>query len=149
MFPGEREKAFSLIEVLLAISIIIIIYLGATTAQISSEIFLKNIRADFEKHLELNNALDHIVKNVRRSESVAGAGQSLTLRINGQAVVYSQSADTILYNSETIARDAWVNFEVLGRLVSIRISEDITDPDDQKFKKIPITIISKAYARDQ
>lgn len=149
----ENRKGFTLVEVMLAITIIIVIYLGATTAQISSEIFLKNIRADFEKHLELNNALDHIVKNVRRSRASGGfprvSGGQLRLQIDGNWVNYSQSGDNIICNLETdpIARDARVSFSVAGSLVSIQITEDISDAGESD--KIPIFLNSQVYARDK
>ncbi|MCM8765434.1 MAG: prepilin-type N-terminal cleavage/methylation domain-containing protein [Candidatus Omnitrophica bacterium] len=151
-----RLSGFTLIEVILAITIIILIYIGATTAQISSEIFLKNIRTDFEKHLELNNAIDHIVKSVRRSKFGGGFPrspnpQTLLLRIDGipGVVNYSQSGDNILCSFETnpiIAKDAQINFSVTGPLVKITIMEDL---DSQEKDKIPIFLSTQAYARDK
>lgn len=153
----KKQKSFTLIEVLLAITLIIFLYIAATTAQLSSEIFLKNIRADFEKHLELNNALDHIIKNVRRSRVFGGFPNSpnpnlLLLRINGIGgnVIYSQSGDNVECNIESspiIARDARVSFSVSGSLVTIQIVEDISDAGESD--KIPIILISRAYARDK
>jgi len=157
MFFSQKKSGFTLIEVLLTITTIIIILLAATTAQISSEIFLKNIRADFEKHVEFDNAMDHIANNVRRSKYILGGlfprtgGSTLLLNINNTVVSYSQSGDNVICSLESnpIARDARITFAVNGSVVDLRIVEDISDPEDMDKKPIPITITSSAYARDK
>ncbi|MCM8793902.1 MAG: prepilin-type N-terminal cleavage/methylation domain-containing protein [Candidatus Omnitrophica bacterium] len=151
----DKKTGFTLVEVMLVIVIIILIYIGATTTQISSEIFLKNLRSDFEKHLELNNAIDHIVKNVRRSKLSGGFprspnAQTLLLWIDGipGIVSYSQSGDNLICSYETrpIAKDARISFSVSGSLVRIAIIEDL-DPGEQD--KIPVFLATNAYARDK
>jgi|GEM_PF-2912664 len=149
-------RGFTLIEALLAISIIIFIFLSASALQVSSEIFLKHIRTNFEKQLELNNALDHIVRNIRRSRSfgvfpfVSSDGRLLRLNINNIGIVtYSQSGDNIICNLESnpIAKDARVTFRRIGSLIKIEIVEDTSDPGEEN--KVPIIVISSSYARDK
>lgn len=147
----ENRKGFTLVEVMLAITIIIVIYLGATTAQISSEIFLKNIRADFERHLELNNALDDMIRDVRRGYSLVLVGGNLRISIRNptppppvlfipkpsQIIISEKGKPKVIGNAQ---------FELLpgGKGVKIMITEVTNDPD-----KIKIVLISRAYLRDK
>lgn len=146
----NKENGFTLVELLLGVTILIVIYIGATTAQISSEFFLKNIRADFEKHLELNNALDRIIKDVRSGQYnppstpiVQPAYLELSTRTG--VIGYTQSGNNIVRLSETIAENARVNFSPVGGRGVRVIVEEITS-DSQKIK---IVLISTAFLRDK